>query len=592
MSNLDTIFTTYLGTSKSDNKPEKHQYRLHQIYDLLSNPRISTTKNGEYIITVSLGKSGIRNEKNVEKVGGYFLDFDKGVDEFTIQKKLKGFEFLAHTTFSHTAEAPHWRVFIPYNKEYPAAIHKTVYAYMVSHFDTFEIDSRCKTASQLWFLPTAKSISDFRVIYKEGILLDPTKLKVASTTAKVVKKEKISTGLYVTVGLRDQWFFDEALKYRVDGRIEGEAIAGLEYVRTNNTEQPLGNEFTYEDLIQKVKSAYRGEYEIDSKAASERVAGIVLPTTFEAVTGAKLARKRFKKVRWLVDSILPEGVTILAARPKTGKTRLALNLAIAVASGKKAFSHYDVEHSEVLFLAADERSERLMAHRLKEMKLGSPKWLHIVTEGIPLLGEGFEEHLNEWMRLRENTGLIVVDTWGRIKPSKRAGADSYEHDGEYLSKLQGLCRKYGNSTLILHHTKKGGGVETGEESILGSTALSGGVDTILMLNRTLYSDNCMELTRTSRYDFGVRLTLESVRDGGSWKYLGETGDQRVTEEKKEIWDVLGQSQHPMSVSELVDITGKSRSALSKQLYRMEANGEVRSERKGRTKLYLHGYTKT
>lgn len=589
-----TTRTTYLGNGKTDNRPSKQEHTLEEIYTLLSKPRISARKDGKYILAVTLGEEGIRNEKNVQSVNGFFLDFDKGIDEFTIIHKLKGLKFIAHTTYSHTPDKPRWRVFIPYAEDHPKEEHKLVYFNMVERFDGYEIDKRCRTASQLWFLPTAKEKSIFRVFRGEGEFLDPSTLETKSFDREYpcsfddeapTESEKPTQGLYVRVGERDQWFFDEAIKGRTEGRLEGETLAGLEYIRVNNTQQPKGNVFTHADLKRKVASAYRSEYEIEGaeRGTKEKEA----PVTFKAITADKLAKKRFKKIKWVVESLIPEGVSILAARPKAGKTRLALSLAIGVSSGQEVLEKFKVEKCDVLCLLADERSDRLAQRRIKALEMGSPAGLHIVSEDIPKLNDGFEEHFDEWMRVNPGTGLVIVDTWGKIRPAKKAGVDPYEHEGDYLARIQELSREYESCILLIHHTKKGG--ETGEEGLLGSTAISGGVDTILMLNRTVGVDNCFDLNRTSRYDYDVRFSLENVQRSGNWRYLGESSEYQTTAAKLEIWDAMRQPGGPWGIKQLADLTGKSYAAMAKQLLRMEANGEVRSTIEGKKKLYHHGY---
>jgi RecA-family ATPase len=54
------------------------------------------------------------------------------------------------------------------------------------------------------------------------------------------------------------------------------------------------------------------------------------PTT---MTAAELMDKELPPVKWAVSGVLPEGVTILAGKPKMGKSWLALGLCVSVAAG-------------------------------------------------------------------------------------------------------------------------------------------------------------------------------------------------------------------------------------------------------------------
>jgi len=65
-------------------------------------------------------------------------------------------------------------------------------------------------------------------------------------------------------------------------------------------------------------------------------------------------------------------LTILAGRPKIGKSGLALNIAIAVASGGLVFGSVQVETGSVLYLALVDTQRRLQS-RLEQV-LGDDEW--------------------------------------------------------------------------------------------------------------------------------------------------------------------------------------------------------------------------
>lgn len=55
-----------------------------------------------------------------------------------------------------------------------------------------------------------------------------------------------------------------------------------------------------------------------------------------------------------MDDVLPAvGVSILAGRPKEGKSRLALQMSIAVASGVKVLGRFATKPGRVLYLGLE-----------------------------------------------------------------------------------------------------------------------------------------------------------------------------------------------------------------------------------------------
>ena len=63
-----------------------------------------------------------------------------------------------------------------------------------------------------------------------------------------------------------------------------------------------------------------------------------------------MARK-FPERRWAARPFFPEGLAILAGPPGSGKSYYALNLALAVAQGGKAFGTLPTERGDVLYLS-------------------------------------------------------------------------------------------------------------------------------------------------------------------------------------------------------------------------------------------------
>jgi len=83
-------------------------------------------------------------------------------------------------------------------------------------------------------------------------------------------------------------------------------------------------------------------------------------------TAMELMTTKFDDPGWAVPKIIPEGVSLLVGASKIGKSWLALDLAIAVASGGRFLGHIEVEAGEVLYLALEDTKRRLQ-NRLKTL---------------------------------------------------------------------------------------------------------------------------------------------------------------------------------------------------------------------------------
>jgi hypothetical protein len=99
----------------------------------------------------------VRPERRADAVGslsGFVCDFDDGaIGRSEIEARLSGTQYCAWTSYSSgVGGLAKWRAYIPYAEPIEPKDHKAVY----EHFNTiFEghLDPRCKTVSQLWYLP-------------------------------------------------------------------------------------------------------------------------------------------------------------------------------------------------------------------------------------------------------------------------------------------------------------------------------------------------------------------------------------------------------------------------------------------------------
>lgn len=82
-------------------------------------------------------------------------------------------------------------------------------------------------------------------------------------------------------------------------------------------------------------------------------------STLRLTSAADLCARAFAEPKWAVPQIVAEGLTILAGKPKTGKSWLALDFAVAVAGGYAALGNIECRQGPVLLLALEDNDRRL-----------------------------------------------------------------------------------------------------------------------------------------------------------------------------------------------------------------------------------------
>lgn len=193
--------------------------------------------------------------------------------------------------------------------------------------------------------------------------------------------------------------------------------------------------------------------------------------------------------RWLVDRLWSaSGVGIVGATPKSGKTWLSLEMAVAVASGTPMLGEFEVPSAGpvVVFPAEDDpravrdRIQGLAAARGRDLK-NLP--LHVITETVLHLDD--EEHRRGLTRLLKDIRpvLVVLDPLVRL----HTGAESHAgHMAELLGFLRGLQRQFDCSILVTHHVSKKRGAKGAQmgQALRGSGELHAWGDSNLYLSKT------------------------------------------------------------------------------------------------------------
>jgi RecA-family ATPase len=132
----------------------------------------------------------------------------------------------------------------------------------------------------------------------------------------------------------------------------------------------------------------------------------------------ELMSRDFPPTRWAVPGILPEGLSLLAGKPKLGKSFLALNLGITIAAGGKALGSVAVDSGDVLYLALEDRYRRLQDRARKILDgLGciASARLHLACEWPRMTQDGLG-FIEDWIEKQSGAKLVVIDVWARFRP--------------------------------------------------------------------------------------------------------------------------------------------------------------------------------
>lgn len=292
-----------------------------------------------------------------------------------------------------------------------------------------------------------------------------------------------------------------------------------------------------------------------------------------------LEGQAFAPINFVVPNYLAPGLTILAGRPKLGKSWLALQIALGVADGGLVLGEKCREGS-VLFAALEDNPRRLQARLRKVRPSGDwPACLEFQTELSPL-GAGGVGELREWLCGAKDPRLIVVDTLGRV----RGGADSrrspYDQDVTLLDELQHLAAEHDVAIVLIHHVRKGV-ADDPVDSISGSLGLAGTADSFLVLQRdaggvTLYG--------RGRDVEEIETAVEFDKEQCTWSVLGDRSEVRRSDERRRILDALARAARPCTPSEIAALCDMKNDPVRRLLVKMAEAGEIVRPKRGQ---YAH-----
>ena len=232
-------------------------------------------------------------------------------------------------------------------------------------------------------------------------------------------------------------------------------------------------------------------------------------------SGSWLDQQEFPPLEYSVPGIIPEGFGLIVAPPKAGKSWFVGCIGLACASGGLALGKIAVNERPTLYLALEDGHRRLQS-RFRHIMGGKPlpADIHVITQAHSYEITGM---IHEFTAAHPKS-LVIVDTLGRVKPARPAGADPYAHDYAVGAGLKSAIDAASGSTLlVVHHSRKAESADF-VDAVSGTAGLAGAADFVLVLSRKRHSDQAV-LSVTGRDISEAEYALKS--HDGLWQLDGD-----------------------------------------------------------------------
>jgi hypothetical protein len=287
---------------------------------------------------------------------------------------------------------------------------------------------------------------------------------------------------------------------------------------------------------------------------------------------------RPKDQLWLIEPLWGRGACgVAGGAPKLGKTWLACELALAVATGAPALGRFPVaEQGTVIFYGAEDDDPSLRARfdgiaRTRGVSLDDARLLLLDTDTLRL------DRACDVARLRATVAehrpaLLVLDPFVRIA---QIDENSAAEVSAVLGELRTIQRELGTAILLAHHMRKSASSHKGYQ-LRGSGDFAAWHDSALYLSGDTDDLSLHVEHRSAPAPDPLRLRLVK----GESPHLEVTGVVRADTVPVEdtlqsaILERLAASPRPLSTAELRDTVRARKQSVTKALAALEGAGRV------------------
>lgn len=260
---------------------------------------------------------------------------------------------------------------------------------------------------------------------------------------------------------------------------------------------------------------------------------------------------------WLIEQLWSaNAVGILGGMPKSLKTWMALEMAVAVASGSSCLGEFAVPAAGPVMLYAAEEGPAALRGRLES--LVHHRGLHLSEVDVRVITEdslrldrtGDQERLQDTLELHRPL-LLILDPLVRLHAIDENAAGEIAALLGYLRLLQ---RKTGTAIALVHHSRKNLSANGGAGySLRGSSDLYAWVDSFLYLRRH-HGQVLLSAEHRSASGAGpLALELAHAEAGPYLKLASPTNASEPDQRDpllEQILTVLGQSSQPRTAENL------------------------------------------
>jgi hypothetical protein len=289
------------------------------------------------------------------------------------------------------------------------------------------------------------------------------------------------------------------------------------------------------------------------------------------ISAQALGAMQFEPIKYVVPGIIVEGLTLLAGKPKIGKSWLLLHAAIAVARGGVTLGEIQCAEGDVLYCALEDNMHRLQS-RMAMLLGGAEGWparLFFRCE-MPRLAEGGLEQLRDWIKAANHPRLVIIDTLAMVRAPKGRDESSYDADYGAVKELRDMANEHNVAVVIVHHLRKAA-ADDAFDTVSGTLGLTGAPDSILVIK---YEYAGVVLYGRGRDLIELEKALSFNKDACKWTIKGDATEVRRSTERGVILAALDGAAEALGPRQIAEVSGMKAANVRFLLNKLLNDGEI------------------
>lgn len=234
------------------------------------------------------------------------------------------------------------------------------------------------------------------------------------------------------------------------------------------------------------------------------------------VDGETLMDMKLPPTKFCVETLLPQGISILGGAPKIGKSWLVLDLCVCIAKGE-AIWNLSTQKGTTLYLCLEDPLNRIQ-QRLCMLTDEVPENAYFAT-AAGTLADGLCEQIRNFVSEHPDTVLVAIDTFQIIRASNTD--TSYANDYDDVRQMKQLADELEISILLVHHLRKQGDGDP-LNKISGTTGISGAMDAIFVLDKSKRNADTATLVCTGRDIEYREMEMKLSKENCVWTLVSDS----------------------------------------------------------------------